>query len=401
MTADGTTPAPSPTAAPVTGRRGDPRMLFVVLSLTFAFVGFGATLALLPERVRELGHGDLWIGVAAGLFPACAIAGRLVSGRLIDGVGARTALAWGVSLTAAGSMLLAAPSLAGLLVARAVQGVGDGILYTAAAAVALELVPLDRRGQALGWLSAGLWTGMSAGAAAGPWFPGLPTAGLVFGSVTATALVLVTRLPRRPRPASPGGGGWLEPGAVRPAVVIGLTNAGYAAITGFAVVLADDRYGNGNWLLTTFGITLLVVRGALGFLSDRVRPRRGLNVAHAVLAAGLLVVIASPTLWLAIVGVMICALGHSMPWPILVTTTIDRVGDDRRGAIIGTMSAGFDITVAVLLVCFGVLSSGLGPASVFVAAAVLVATAHVVSRPIDLARRSPDDATTTVPARQD
>ena len=45
----------------------------------------------------------------------------------------------------------------------------------------------------------------------------------------------------------------------------------------------------------------------------------------------------------AIVGIVICAIGHSMPWPILVTTTIDRIGDQRRGAIIGTMSAGFDI----------------------------------------------------------
>lgn len=370
----------------VSGTRGDPRVVFVVATLTVAFVGFGATLALLPERVDALGHGDLWVGVSAGVFPAAAIAGRLVSGRMIDRIGARTALAWGVAGTSVGSFLLALPHLGGLLVARAVQGVGDGILYTAAAAVALELVPTERRGQALGWLSAGLWTGLSLGAASGPWFPGLPAAGVAFGALTATALLLVPRLPRPTTSTSDDRGSWLERQAVRPALVVGLTNAGYASITGFAVVLANDRYGNGNWLLTTFGVTLLVVRGSLGFVADRVPPRAGLNGAHAVLAVGLLTVVASPSLPVAIVGIVICAMGHSMPWPILVTTTIDRIGDQRRGAIIGTMSAGFDITVAVLLMVFGGVSSAFGPGAVFAVAIALVGMAHLVSRPIALVR---------------
>ena len=84
-------------------------MVFVVAVLTIAFEGFGATLALLPDRVRDLGHGDLAVGVAAGVFPATAIAGRLVSGRLIDLIGARTALAWGIAFTAIGSGMLTLP----------------------------------------------------------------------------------------------------------------------------------------------------------------------------------------------------------------------------------------------------------------------------------------------------
>ncbi len=366
-------------------RRADARVVFVVAVMTLAFVGYGATLALLPDRVRDLGHGDLAVGLAAGVFPAAAIVARLASGRMIDVLGARHALAWGVALTATGSALLVLPSLSGLLAARTVQGVGDGVLYTAAAAVALDLVPAERRGQALGWLSAGLWTGLSLGAAAGPWFPGLPQAGAVFGTLTALGLVLVPLLPRTPT-RGVGEGGWLERRALRPAVVVGLTNAGYAAITGFAVLLADDRFGNGNWLLTAFGVSLLAIRGALGFLSDRVPPRAGLTGAFAVLSLGLLTVVLSPSLPVAIVGIVICAFGHSLPWPILVTTTIDHVGDHRRGAVIGTMSAGFDIIVAVLLMVFGGVSAAAGPGAVFVAAIVLVSSAYVVSRPLALVR---------------
>jgi MFS family permease len=196
----------------------------------------------------------------------------------------------------------------------------------------------------------------------------------------------VPLLPRRE--ARSGDGAWLERRAVRPALVVGLTNAGYSAITGFAVLLADERFGHGNWLLSTFGLSLLVIRGGLGFVSDRVPPRAGLTAAFLVLSAGLAIVAASPALPIAMVGIVVCALGHSLPWPILVTTTIDRVGDDRRGAIIGTMSAGFDITVAVLLMVFGGVSAAAGPTAVFLAAIGLIAVAHTVSRPLALARAS-------------
>ncbi|MCB0999332.1 MAG: MFS transporter [Acidimicrobiales bacterium] len=374
-----------PVATTTKAARRDGRVGLVVAVLSIAFVGFGATLALLPERVRELGHGDLAVGAAAGVFPAAAIAGRLLSGRMIDRSGARLTLTWGIALTAVGSAALGLPHLAGLLVARAVQGFGDGLLYTAAAAAALELVPVARRGQALGWLSAGLWTGLSLGAAAGPWFSGLPAAGVSVAVVTAIGLALVPLLPRS-APSGAGDGRWLERRAARPALVVGLTNSGYAAITGFAVLLADGRFGHGNWLLTTFGVSLLVVRGGLGFVADRVPPRAGLTGAFGVLGFGLLTVSLSPSLPVAIVGIVICALGHSLPWPILVTTTIDELGDERRGAVIGTMTAGFDITVAVLLVAFGGVSALAGPTAVFVTAIVLVGAAHMVSLPLALRR---------------
>ncbi len=368
----------------------DPRLLVVILAVGVSFTGFGVALARLPGRVHDLGHSDIALGVAAGLFPVMAISGRLLTGSLIDHRGSRLAVGLGMATTSAGLALFAVPGLTGVLAARAVQGFGDGVLYTAAAASVLDLVPEDRRAQALGWLSAGIWSGLSLGTAISGVFPSLPVAGVVFGCVGALALLVVPSLPVGRQGVAPSGRlieRLICPEAVKPGGVIGLTNFGYAAITGFAVVLYSGRFEHGNWVLAAFGITLLLVRGGLGFLADRIAPDRGLNVAHATLIAGLVIMAVSPNLTVAIIGAMVSAIGHSLPYPILVTATLDRTGPERRGGVLGTMNAGFDIAVATALFAFGIISDLLGTAVVFVVAIGGVIVANLLAHSMDTVYR--------------
>ena len=75
---------------------------------------------------------------------------------------------------------------------------------------------------------------------------------------------------------------------------------------------------------------------------------------------------------MAILGAVIAAFGHSLPYPILVTTTIDRTGEARRGAVLGTMTAGFDIAVALALFAYGLISSIFGRPRKYASFAVTV-----------------------------
>ena len=376
------TPSPPP---PV-----DRRVIFVVASLAIVFAGFGVTLALLKQRVTDLGFNDFAYGFSAGIFPVAAISGRLIAGRLIDSRGSRSTMVWGALITSAGSALFAAPGFVGLMAARSLQGFGDGLLYTAAAAAILDLVAADRRSQALGWLSGGIWGGLSLGAATGPLFGNLQIAGVVFAILGVGAVFFIRLLPAgiavAPAQRSPGIRGLFPRAARRPGVVIGLTNFGYAAMTGFVVVLTADRFHGGNWALTAFGLTLLVVRGIFGFIPDRLAPRVALNSAHVILSIGLLIVALSPSLPLAILGAIVAACGHSIPWPVLVTNTLDRSDDNQRGAIIGAMTASFDIAVACAQVTFGIISQSVGTVWVFAAAIIAVAAGNVVSKQLPLPR---------------
>ena len=89
---------------------------------------------------------------------------------------------------------------------------------------------------------------------------------------------------------------------------------------------------------------------------------------------------------MAVAGAMIAAIGHSVPWPVLATSTLDVAGPARRGAVIGTLSAWFDAFVAVALFAFGVVADQFGVGAVFIVAAVGVVAANALSRTIRTGR---------------
>ncbi len=96
-----------------------------------------------------------FIAYAIALFPG---------GRLVDAYGARTIAFAGLGLFAAGAVAGAlSPSFSVLLLSRAVQGVGAGLVSPAALAGAVSGFPPERRGTALGIWGAGSGTANLAG----------------------------------------------------------------------------------------------------------------------------------------------------------------------------------------------------------------------------------------------
>lgn len=119
-----------------------------------AFPAMAAAFAEPPERVR-------WVIVCyVFTYAMTAFAG----GALADRVGHARLFRVGLALTAAALVLgAAAPTFALLLVARVLQGVGGGLVYGTAPAIATLAVSADERGRALGFLNAGIGLGFTAG----------------------------------------------------------------------------------------------------------------------------------------------------------------------------------------------------------------------------------------------
>jgi EmrB/QacA subfamily drug resistance transporter len=92
----------------------------------------------------------------------------LAFGRLSDMVGRTPIWTAGLGGFALGSALCgAAPSLMLLIAARAVQGIGAALILATSTAILTDAVPSSQRGQALGWSSAAIAIGFSAGPTVG------------------------------------------------------------------------------------------------------------------------------------------------------------------------------------------------------------------------------------------
>src|SRR6266436_3756705 len=147
------------------------RFWFLIGATFLGFLGIGTVLPALAPHVRhDLGGSDQTVGFVIGIFSFVALASRFFSGPLADRRGRKIAFLAGLfSCALAGLAYLAPLGIAGLYLGRTLQGFGEACLHTGAAAWAVEVSGIHRSAQALGYLSSGIWGGVSAGPVVGHW----------------------------------------------------------------------------------------------------------------------------------------------------------------------------------------------------------------------------------------
>jgi MFS family permease len=358
----------------------------VFLAALMAFLAIGAALPVLPAFVRGPLHGsDLAVGVVVGAFALTAVVCRPLAGRQADHRGRRIVLVTGaLAMAVGGGLYLLSSSVAGLIGARLVVGVGEGAVYTAGATWAVDLAPEDRQGLALGLFGLAVWGGLSLGPLAGE----LLRSGVGYDAVWILTAVLpllgagiALRLPEPPRSAD-----WATPeplaffprAAHRPGLALALANFGYAALAGFVVLHLHARgIGGGATVFTAFAVAVFASRLALSRVPDRAGARRTATVAGLLESIGLLVIAVATSLPVALAGAVIVGVGFSMLFPSLALMVVGEVGEDRRGSALGAFTAFFDIGVGLGGPIAGVTASLAGYPAVFVlgAAAALCTAA--------------------------
>src|SRR5947207_184875 len=147
------------------------RFWALVAATFFGFLGIGTVLPALAPHVRhDLGGSDQTVGFVIGIFSFVALLSRFFSGPLADRRGRKIAFMAGLlSCALSGGAYLLPLGISGAYLGRTLQGFGEACLYTGAAALLVELAGIHRSAQALGYLSSGIWAGVSAAPVVGQW----------------------------------------------------------------------------------------------------------------------------------------------------------------------------------------------------------------------------------------
>ncbi|MGB3695833.1 MAG: MDR family MFS transporter [Gordonia sp. (in: high G+C Gram-positive bacteria)] len=106
-------------------------------------------------------------------------------------------------------------------------------------------------------------------------------------------------------------------------------------------VLQDDlgvAPSAGQWLTTIFMLTMAVVIPLTGFLIQRFGTRTMFLAAMTLFAIGTVVAILAPGFAVLLVARVIQALGTAIMLPLLMTTVMTLVPEDRRGVMMGNIS---------------------------------------------------------------
>jgi len=334
--------------------------------------------ALAPHVRNDLGGSDHTVGFVIGIFSVVALCGRLIAGPVADGRGRKVAFLAGLgSCTVAGAVYLLPLGLTGIWLGRCFQGFGEACLYTGAAAWAVELAGTERSAQALGYLSSGIWGGLSAGPVVGGWLRTFERAAFFQMAAGAVGFLMLTRIPEHFTPHKDGGTfKWPSRTLIMPGLAIGFVNVHYPVITGF-LVLHLARYGNsGLAAFTAYAGAMLCSRFFLGGLPDRVHPRVTFYFGLTSMAIGLLVLASGPRPAVAIAGAGVLGLGFSFPFSSIASTVMRRSPNHERGSTVGVLSAFYDLFVGAGSFAAGAVAARFGYSATFVmAAAALLASA--------------------------
>lgn len=365
---------------------------WLLIGATFlGFLGIGTVLPALAPHVRhDLGGSDQTIGFVIGVFSFVALASRFVSGPLADRRGRKTAFLTGLlSCAFAGAVYLLPMGIAGIYLARMLQGFGEACLYTGAAAWAVEVAGIHRSGQALGYVSSGIWGGISAGPVLGQWLGSFERAALMQTIAALLAAAVLTRVSEEYEPSvHPPRRRWIPASIFAPGLAIGFVNVQYPVVAGF-LILHLSRYGKaGPAAFSAYALLILLSRFFLGGLPDRFHPAITYYGGLVAMAAGLIVIAAGPSPVVAVAAAAALGFGLSFPWASVASTVMRQTPAGERGSALGVLTAFYDLFVGISSFAAGAVATRFGYPAVFLTAAGALGAAAIAGRFVFAAGRN-------------
>jgi len=356
--------------------------IFIVVAATFlGFLGIGAILPVLGPHVRrDLGESDVVLGVAIGIFSVVALTGRLLSGPVTDKHGRKYSYRTGLALCSLAGFAYVLPfGIWAVFAGRILQGIGEAFLFTGAAAWVIDLGGEDRQARSLGWLSSGIWGGISVGPVIGQALGSYEAAAWMLALTPLPAIIGLRYVPENCTPApTRERKSWIPAGSLRPGLILGFVNVHYPAIAGFLVLhVTHNGFAGGGTAIALYACTILFSRFFLGGLPDRLHPAITYYAGMAMMFAGLLLTAYAPNATVALFAAALIGLGFSFPWPSIAATVLRRAHPAERASAIGGVSAFVDGFVGISSFLTGKIAHNYGYPSMylFASAGILVSSA--------------------------
>ncbi|NVO86085.1 MFS transporter [Hymenobacter sp. P5252] len=337
--------------------------LMCLSSLLF-FMSFNMLLPELPDYLTSLGGGE-YKGYIIALFTLTAGLSRPFSGKLADTVGRIPVMVFG-SLVCfiCGFFYPFTVTVVGFLGLRLLHGFSTGFKPTGTAAYIADIVPLARRGEAMGLLGVAGSLGMAAGPTLGSWLAAHFTLDVLFycsSGLALLSLIVQGTMTETLAPAQRQRFSWkllkieswqevVEPRVLVPAAATLLFLLPFGAI--FTVVPDQSRVlgltGESKGLFyLCYTAASLVVRLLAGRASDRYGRVPVLIGSSFVIIASLLMLALAPSVTGFLTGAVLFGLGTGLNSPTIYAWTVDLSHPERRGRAVSTMYMALEAGIGI------------------------------------------------------
>jgi MFS family permease len=316
--------------------------MLCVSSLLF-FASFNMLIPELPSFLTQLGGAD-YKGLIISLFTVTAMVSRPFSGKLADKIGRVPVMMAGSAVCFICSLIYPfLTTVFGFLLLRLIHGFSTGFTPTGQAAYLSDIIPAERRGEAMGFLGTAGTLGMAAGPAIGGLVSnqfGITSMFFCSSAFALLSIVIVFNIRETLKDKNRFHHTFLkinrsdlfEPRVITPCIVMLLCAYAYGAV--FTVIPDFGEFvgiRNKGLLFTYLTVASLLVRLIGGKASDVFGRKPVLLVSSTIILLSTIIIAFAESRLELIIGVTIYGLGQGSTSPTLLAWATDLSDVNNKG----------------------------------------------------------------------
>ncbi len=332
--------------------------LLCISSFLF-FSSFNMIIPELPSYLTSLG-GAAYKGFIISLFTLTAALSRPFSGKLADTIGRIPIMIIGAGVCfVIGFVYPMVTTVAGFLLLRLLHGFSTGFKPTGTSAYVADVVPMNRRGEAMGILGVFGSLGIAAGPAVGGLVAQLYSTDIMFYASSASAILSVIilmgmkeTLPDKQRfqwhQLYITRGDIFEPLVKAPSIIMFLSAYSFGVVL---TIIPDfsDYLGvtNRGYFFASFTAASILVRIFAGKISDKYGRTTVLRYSTLMVMVAMILVGTAQTPFMFLMYAALLGIAAGMNSPTIFAWTIDLSNPLRRAKAMATMYIAMEIGIGL------------------------------------------------------
>jgi MFS family permease len=365
--------------------------IFLITSNLLMFSTYYAILSALPVYlVSELHASKVEVGIVVGAYTIASVMARPFAGFALDRFGRRTIFL--LSLLLYSFMFtgyLVAITIATLILLRLAQGLTWGFSTVSASTIAVDNIPVSKRGEGIGYFALSTTLGMSLGPVIGlfilhSWgYKAMFLSGCII-SLLSVGCAYAVRLRKRfivGKRIRLEPGNMFEPNSVRLSVNVFITMIAYGGLMSF-IALYGKELGiqNSSLYFLIFSVGIGAARITAGRVFDKRGPRKLITLCMLLLIAGFPLLALARNQYLFYLSAIIIGFGNGVIFPTFQSMVNNLADAAHRGAANSTLYTAVDLGMGIGMVVAGLIAQNFSISAIFMTDTLICAAGLIFFR---------------------
>jgi MFS family permease len=350
--------------------------VLLILSNFLMYITYYAILSALPiYLVSDLHASKMQVGIVVGAYTIASVIVRPFSGFTIEKFGRRTIFLSGLIIY---SMLFAgylvAITITSIILLRFAQGLSWGFTTVSGSTIAVDNIPVSKRGEGIGYFALSTTLGMSVGPVIGLFVCHLwgYTAMFVSGcviSIASLACAYAIHFRKRFLVRKRIHLNWsslFEKNSIRPSVNVFITMIAYGGLVSF-IALYGRELGiqNSSLYFLIFSVGIAAARLTAGKEFDRNGPRKIITLCLILLIIGFPLLALAKNVVLFYISAIIIGFGNGVIFPTFQTMVNNLADSMHRGVANSTLYTAVDLGMGLGMITAGIIAQHISLSAIF------------------------------------